>query len=124
MINIQKIVLLFSCFLLVGCSTISGMMNVKEHDSVLALAYVDSKITTYNADCEVYETLEDAWSQVIWMHEYAIFVNDPQKETTGNVVSDIDKAIDYSIDNIDVCNRFLNLAKIKLKILKKTWSSR
>ena len=37
---------------------------------------------------------------------------------------DIDKALDYSLDNVDVCNRFLKLAKIKLKTLQKTWSSR
>ena len=35
------------CFsvILSGCSTFSGMFNLKEHDPALALAWVDTKIT-------------------------------------------------------------------------------
>lgn len=120
----KNIILLLSCVFLVGCSTIQGIMNVKEHDPALALAYVDTKITIHDAYCEEFETLENALYQSIWMHEYTLFVNDPQKETAEAIVSDIDKALDYSIDNVDVCNRFLKLARIKLKTLQKTWSSR
>ena len=49
---------------------------------------------------------------------------DPQKVTAGNVVVDIEKAIEYSFDNIDVCNRFLKLANLKLKTLQKSWGTR
>ena len=120
----QKIILLFSCFLLVGCSTISGMMNVKEHDPALALSYVDTKISMKEALCEDIITLEDVLFQAEWMYEYTLFVNDPQKITAKNVVKDIEKAIEYSFDNIDVCNRFLKLANLKLKTLQKSWGTR
>ena len=120
----KNIILLFSCVFLVGCSTIQGVMNLKEHDPALALAYVDTKITMNDAYCEEFETLENAYYQAVWMHEYTLFVNDPHKETAESIVSDIDSALDYSEENIDVCNRFLKLARIKLKTLQKTWSSR
>jgi len=120
----KKIILLLSCFVLVGCSTINGIINVKEHDPALALAYVDTKISIDDAYCNEYETLEAALYQSIWMREYTMFVNDTQKGTAEAIVSDINNALDYSFDNVDVCDRFLNLAKIKLKTLKKTWGSR
>lgn len=120
----KNVVIILACSFLVGCSTIKNVMNLKEHDPALALAYVDTKISIQDAYCEEYETLEEAYYQAAWMHEYTLFVNDPHKETAEGIVSDIDRAIDYSEDNIDVCNRFLKLAKIKLKTLQKTWSSR
>ena len=120
----KNIFLLLCCSFLFGCSTIQGIINVKEHDPALALAYVDTKISIDGAYCDEYETLENALYQSEWMHEYTMFVNDTQKETAQAIVSDIDRALDYSLDNVDVCNRFLNLAKIKLKTLKKTWGSR
>ena len=120
----KRIILLLCCFVLVGCSTISGMMNVKQHDPALALAYVDTKIVIGDAVCEDEDTLENAYYQAVWMHEYTLFVNDPQKATAGNVVVDIEKAIEYSFDDIDVCNRFLKLANLKLKTLQKSWGTR
>ena len=114
----------FLSMFLMGCSTISGMRNVKQHDPALALAYVDTKIVIGDAVCEDVDTLEDAYYQAVWMHEYTLFVNDPQKVTAGNVVVDIEKAIKYSLDNIDVCNRFLKLANLKLKTLQKSWGNR
>ena len=120
----KKIFLLLSCFLLIGCSTISGMINVKEHDPALALSYIDTKITMGDAFCEDADTLEDVLYQAEWMYEYTLFVNDPQKIAAKNVVIDIEKAIEYSFDNIDVCNRFLKLANLKLKTLQKSWGTR
>lgn len=120
----KNIIILICCISLVGCSTIQGIINVKEHDPALALAYVDTKISIDDAYCDEYETLEAALYQSIWMHEYTMFVDDTQKKTAKAIVSDIDRALDYSLDNVDVCNRFLNLAKIKLKTLQKTWGSR
>ena len=120
----KKIFLLCSCFFLFGCSTISGIMNVKEHDPALALSYVDTKISIKEAFCEDIDSLEDVLYQAEWMYEYTLFVNDPQKITAKNVVIDIEKAIDYSFDNIDVCNRFLKLANLKLKTLQKSWGTR
>ena len=117
-------VVIFLSVFLVGCSTITGMMNVKEHDPALALSYVDTKISMKEALCEDIITLEDVLYQAEWMHEYTLFVNDPQKVTAGNVVVDIEKAIKYSFDNVDVCNRFLKLANLKLKTLQKSWGTR
>ena len=120
----KNIVIILVCSFLVGCSAIKGAFNLKEHDPALALAYVDTKITIYDAYCEEFETLENAYYQAIWMHEYTIFVNDSHKETAESIVSDIDRALEYSEENIDVCNKFLKIARIKLKTLQKTWSSR
>ena len=117
-------VAIFLSVFLMGCSTISGMMNVKEHDPALALSYIDTKISMKEALCEDIITLEDVLYQAEWMHEYTLFVNDPQKVTAGNVVVDIEKAIKYSFDNVDVCNRFLKLANLKLKTLQKSWGTR
>lgn len=117
-------VVIFLSVFLVGCSTITGMMNVKEHDPALALSYIDTKISMKEALCEDIITLEDVLYQAEWMHEYTLFVNDPQKVTAGNVVVDIEKAIKYSFDNVDVCNRFLKLANLKLKTLQKSWGTR
>ncbi len=117
-------VVIFLSVFLVGCSTITGMMNVKDHDPALALSYIDTKISMKEALCEDIITLEDVLYQAEWMHEYTLFVNDPQKVTAGNVVVDIEKAIKYSFDNVDVCNRFLKLANLKLKTLQKSWGTR
>ena len=117
-------VVIFLSVFLVGCSTITGMMNVKDHDPALALSYIDTKISMKEALCEDIITLEDVLYQAEWMHEYTLFVNDPQKVTAGNVVVDIEKAIKYSFDDIDVCNRFLKLANLKLKTLQKSWGTR
>ena len=123
-INMKNIFVLLVCSFLVGCSTIQNAFKLKEHDPALALAYVDTKISIEDAYCDEYETLENALYQSEWMYEYTMFVDDTQKETAEAIVSDIDRALDYSLDNVDVCNRFLNLAKIKLKTLQKTWGSR
>tara|TARA_R100001460_G_scaffold34135_3_gene66453 strand:+ start:145 stop:510 length:366 start_codon:yes stop_codon:yes gene_type:complete len=120
----KNIVIILICSFLVGCTTLKTAFNLKEHDPTLSLAYVDTKISFDDAYCDEYETLEAALYQSIWMHEYTIFVNDTQKGTAKAIVSDINNALDYSFDNVDVCSRFLKLAKLKLKTLQKTWGSR
>ena len=120
----KNIVIILACSFLVGCSTIKGAFELKEYDPALALAYVDTKITVNDAYCHEYETLEDAYYQAVWMHEYTMFTNDSHKETVESIVSDLDNALNYSEENIDVCNKFLKIARLKLKTLQKTWSSR
>ena len=114
------------CFsvILSGCSTFSGMFNLKEHDPALALAWVDTKITINDAFCEDYDSLENAYYQAVWMNEYVLFVNDPQKETAGSIVRDIDNAMEQQLDNFETCERFLKIARLKLNTLQKAWSSR
>ena len=120
----KNIIVILMCSFLVGCSTIKSAFNLKEHDPSLALAYVDTKITVNDAYCNEYETLEDAYYQAVWMHEYTIFTNDSHKETVESIVSDLDNALNYSEENVSACNQFLKLVKIKLKTLQKTWGSR
>ena len=116
------IAVIFGVFL-TGCSTISGIMNVKEHDPALALGYVDTKITMNDAFCEDYESLENVYYQSVWLHEYTLFTNDPQLKTVGSIKKDIDNAMVYS-DDVKTCERFLKLANLKLLTLKKAWGSR
>ena len=58
------------------------------------------------------------------MNEYVLFVNDPQKETAGSIVRDIDNAMEQQLDNFETCERFLKIARLKLNTLQKAWSSR
>lgn len=110
---------------LTGCSQISGLTKYipKKYDSAMGSQLVDLKIEVDDIDCVT--TTDDAWNSVIYdarrLAEYAKFRNDPQTENVAAVEKNLKSA---KGKGKLLCENYVKIAKTRLKIVDKAWSSR
>ena len=88
--------ILVMTFSLSGCLSLS--MLPKDHDPVLAGAYIDTRLEINNLKCDA---KDDSFVQVSWqsalyhskfLKEYTTFRNDPQVETASGISVNLQKS--------------------------------
>lgn len=110
---------------LTGCSQISGLTKYipKKYDPAMGSQLVDLKIEVDDIDCVT--TTDDIWNSVIYdarrLAEYAKFRNDPQTENVAAVEKNLKSA---KGKGKLLCENYVKIAKTRLKIVDKAWSSR
>jgi|TARA_X000001388_G_scaffold75481_1_gene70397 hypothetical protein len=115
------IVALLLSFVITGCA----FLDVKKHDPGLSSGYVDLKMSLNMADCTEPFTIYEAYYQAEWINEYSKFTSDPLVKNTENIIKYLERAHEASDKlNLPACDRWLNLVKINMKILKTDWGTR
>lgn len=105
---------------------LSGCLSLlpRDHDPILAGAYVDTKIEIAKLSCEDKDV--DEWNRAIrysaFVKEYSIFRDDPQKKTAEGIEENLNKAL--RTDNQKVCGHWLKLTDSRMKALETAWSGR
>jgi hypothetical protein len=109
-----------------GCFSLS--MLPRDHDPVLAGAYIDTRLEINNLKCEA---KDDSFVQISWqsalyhskfLKEYTIFRNDPQVETASGISVNLQKALDAK--NEKMCNHWLKLTQSRMSALETAWKGR
>ena len=109
----KKIVIIISS-LLTGCSYLT------RYDPFLEGAYIDASVAINKLHCDANDNWTPALDYASRMHEIAKFRIDPQLETTEAIIKNLNSAK----ENQSTCNRYLDVAKIRMSILMKAWRSR
>lgn len=105
---------------------LSGCLSLlpRDHDPVLAGAYVDTKIEINKLSCE--DKNNDQWNKAIryaaFVKEYSILRDDPQKQTAEGIEENLNKAL--KTENEKVCGHWLKLTDSRMKALETAWSGR
>lgn len=116
----KKIIIASLIVFLSGCSTIEKYWP-RPHDSALVATYVNVEVSIENANCSTKDGMDVAIKHADWLNRYATFRNDPQKDATKTLLENLQKA---KAGNEAVCNRWINLSKISMKVIKKSWEGR
>lgn len=105
-----------------GCLSLS--LLPRDHDPVLAGAYVDTKIEINKLSCD--DKNIDQWNKAIryaaFVREYSFLRDDPQKQTTEGIEQNLNKAL--NAENEKVCGHWLKLTDSRMKALETAWSGR
>lgn len=115
----KKLLALFLAVSLSGCATISEYWP-RSHDSDLAILFVDAKMSIESLDCKH----SDYWDEALYltkrMATYATFRQDPQADNANSSFENLNKA--RLSEN--ACDRYLNVAKLRLEVIAKSWGTR
>lgn len=118
----MRLLLLLLLLPLSGCLSLS--LLPRDHDSVLAGAYVDTKLQINTLSCQ--DKKMDEWVKAIhyaaFVKEYTILRDDPQKKTADGIPENLQKALDA--ENEKVCGHWLKLTDSRMKALETAWSGR
>ena len=119
----KKLFLLCMIVSLSGCAVVEKVKQVwpRAHDPALVSGYVDLEGELSKVNCKEKETIKPAKSKAEWLNKYAEFRNDPQQISTKAIVDNLDKATTASEA---VCDRWINLNKTRMSIIKEAWSGR
>lgn len=118
--------LVFVVVLTSGCAQLKTIQSLlpRDHDSALASAFVEMKIQINTLECE--DKILDNWpaasEAALFVKQYTIFRNDPQKETAEAIHTNIEKA--YETDSDSVCRHWLKLTDVRLQTLETAWKGR
>lgn len=106
-----------------GCAVYDKAVSLwpRDHDSGLVSGYVNLEVLVDKANCSDKQSFVDPIASADWLNRYVVLRNDPQKEAVNNILTNLQKA---SAGSEAVCNRFLSLSKINLKIVKESWGKR
>jgi hypothetical protein len=120
---VKKLFLLCMIVSLSGCAVVEKVKQVwpRAHDPALVSGYVDLESELSKVSCKEKETIKPAKSKAEWLNKYAEFRNDPQQVSTKAIVDNFDKA---TIASEAVCDRWINLSKTRMSIIKEAWSGR
>ncbi|MFZ9610552.1 MAG: hypothetical protein ACO294_07600 [Methylococcales bacterium] len=119
----KKLMLICLVVSLSGCAVVEKARQVwpRAHDPALVSGYVDLEVELNNVNCKEKETINPARNKADWLNKYAEFRNDPQQVSTKAIVENLDKATKASEA---VCDRWINLSKTRMSIIKEAWSGR
>ena len=119
----KKLFLLCMIVSLSGCAVVEKVKQVwpRAHDPALVSGYVDLESELSKVSCKEKETIKPAKSKAEWLNKYAEFRNDPQQVSTKAIVDNFDKA---TVASEAVCDRWINLSKTRMSIIKEAWSGR
>ena len=101
-----------------GCAQVKMMLA--KHDPAMADHYVRTVVAVDDASCEAKDTLVSAVGSARLLAKYAEFRDDPQVESAKAVLVNLQKAEASPA----ACGRWLSLAKQRLEVLNKAWSTR
>jgi len=106
-----------------GCAVVEKVKQVwpRAHDPALVSGYVDLEGELSKVSCKEKETIKPAKSKAEWLNRYAEFRNDPQQVSTKAIVDNLDKA---TVASEAVCDKWINLSKTRMSIIKEAWSGR
>ena len=119
----KKLILICLIVSLSGCAVVDKVKQVwpRAHDPALVSGYVDLEGELSRVSCKEKETIKPAKIKAEWLSRYAEFRNDPQQISTKAIVENLDKA---TIASEAVCDRWINLSKTRMSIIKEAWSGR
>lgn len=109
-----------------GCAQLKTIQSLlpRDHDPALASAFVEMKIQINTLECE--DKILDNWpaasKAALFVSEYTVFRDDPQKETAKAIHTNIEKA--YQTDSDSVCKHWLKLTDVRLQTLETAWKGR
>lgn len=106
-----------------GCAAVDKVKQVwpRAHDPALASGLITLSVSLDKISCSTKDGIEEAKSTADWLNRYAEFRKDPQVVSTKAILENLDKAKE---GNEAACNRWLNLSKTRVKIIKESWSGR
>lgn len=113
--------------LLFGCASVKAPLDKvksmipRKHDSALVAGFIDLDVSLEKIDCVDKSNFEEAVMDAQWLHRYALFKKDPQIESTEAIMVNLEKAETASEG---ACNRWLNLSKTRMDVLRQAWSTR
>ena len=110
-------------FFITGCSSINGLSNLtpRDHDNALVSSFISLSIKLDKIDCKTKNGIDSAMDEAEWLNRYSIFMNDPYADVTGKILNNIKLS---KILSEQSCNHYVNLSKIRMNIVKKSWSTR
>lgn len=109
-----------------GCLSLS--LLPRDHDPVLAGAYVDTRLEINNLKCDARgeSFVQVSWASALYhskfMKEYTAFRKDPQAENAEGISVNLQKALDAK--NEKMCNHWLKLTGSRMSALETTWRGR
>lgn len=108
---------------LTGCAVVDKVTALwpRDHDPAMVSAYIQLERAMEATTCNDRVMLADTASVADWLFRYSDFRNDPQTTAAKNVKNNLEKAVGASDA---VCERYLNLTKINMKLIKDSWSKR
>lgn len=115
----KKILALLLVVSLSGCATISEYWP-RSHDSDLAILFVDAKMNVDMVDCKHSEYWDEALYLTKRMATYATFRQDPQAANANSAFENLGKAR----LSLNACDRYLNVVKLRLEVIAKSWGTR
>lgn len=106
-----------------GCAVVDKVTTLwpRDHDPALASGYVNLQLALERASCDDRISIVDSVFLADWINRYAQFRNDPQKDSTHLIFTNLNKAKESSEA---ACKRYLNLVNINMKIIQEAWSGR
>lgn len=122
----RALVILALSMSLSGCLSLS--LLPRDHDPVLAGAYVDTRLEINNLKCEARgeSFVQVSWASALYhskfMKEYTAFRKDPQAENAEGISVNLQKALDAK--NEKTCNHWLKLTGSRMSALETAWRGR
>ena len=119
----KKLIIVPVFFILTGCAAVDKVKQMwpRDHDPGLVSSYVTLSVKLDAIDCKTKNGVEDATKEAEWLNRYAEFRNDPQKVSTKGILDNLTKVKE---SNEAACNRWVNLSKTRMNIIKQAWSGR
>lgn len=115
----KKLLALSLVVMLNGCAAITEYWP-RSHDSDLAVMFVDAKMAVDTLDCKHADNWDEAMFLTKRMSTYANFRQDPQSANANNAVENLGKAR----LSVNACDRYLNVVKLRLDVIAKSWGTR
>ena len=109
-----------------GCLSLS--LLPRDHDPVLAGAYVDTRLEINNLKCNAREEsfVQISWASALYhskfMKEYTALRGDPQAENAEGISINLQKALNAK--NEKMCNHWLKLTGSRMTALETAWRGR
>lgn len=121
----RRVAIILTLVTLVGCSTMSSLTKFipKKYDPAMGSLLVDLTLEVNDLDCIT--STEKTWDIALYdakrLTAYAEFRNDPQSENVAAAEKNLNSA---KGKGKILCENYLKIAKTRLKIVDKAWSTR
>lgn len=122
----RALVILTLMMSLSGCLSLS--LFPRDHDPVLAGAYVNTRLEINNLKCDARgeSFVQISWASALYhskfMKEYTAFRKDPQTENAEGISANLQKALDAK--NEKMCNHWIKLTQSRMSALEEAWRGR
>lgn len=119
----KRLLVLSVLVALAGCSTVKEYWP-RSHDPALMSSWVnvDLKLEKLNCENKDENAFDNTIADALWMGRYALARQDPQQTNANAIADNVTKA--KNTKNLTVCKRWIELARERQDILRKSWGSR
>lgn len=122
----KTLLVLGTALILQGCTAVAVVKEYwpRSHDPALMSSWVNVDLKLERLNCENKDEAQfDATiADALWMGRYALARQDPQQQNANAIAENLTKA--KTTKNVTVCKRWIELAKERQNILRKSWGSR